>query len=185
MCTRTCRARRVSCVAVSSPWRWVTSCRMRCSSCLSASPSRMTCCTRLGVCEIAAMTVRWPRSIRFASTTSSSRVKSGTRLISARYTRTRSLDESGRLGVRSISSASLIPASEPCTRSLERLRVDVDVGVPTLIEQVVQHRRRGDVDRQDDVNLLGAQVSSLPSNGDELVNGLVLFATRHRGPGCS
>ena len=109
ICMRTRRARRVSCVAVSSPWRWVTSCRMRRSSCLSASPSRMTCCTRLGVCEIATMTVRWPRSIRFASATSSSRVKSGTRLISAKYTRTRSLDESGRLGVRSVSA----PSSRP------------------------------------------------------------------------
>ena len=75
-----------------------------------------------------------------------------------------------------------VQSSEACTSSLERLRVDVDASVPTLVEQVVQYRRRGDVDRQDGVNLLGAQVSFLPSNGDELVNGLVLVATR---PVCS
>ena len=106
ICPRTCRVRLWSRVAVTSPWRCVTSRRMRRSSSLSASASRMICCTRLGVCEIAIMTVRWPRSICVASTTSCARVKSGTRLVSARYTRTRSLDVSRRLGVRSGSSAS-------------------------------------------------------------------------------
>ena len=78
-----------------------------------------------------------------------------------------------------------IHASAPCIRSLERLRVDVDAGVLTLVEQVDQHHRRGDVDRQSGVDLVAAQVSLLLSESDELPDGRVLFTARLGGPVCS
>ena len=72
----------------------------------------------------------------------------------------------------------------PVTR--KRRRVHSDAGVPTSAEQVVQHRRGGDVDRQHRVDLLAEEVSVLHSGGDELADSFVRLARRHRaGPVCS
>ena len=69
-----------------------------------------------------------------------------------------------------------------CPVSLKRLRVDVDAGVLTLAEQVVHHRRRRDLWRQDRVDFLAEEVSFLLSDDDELADGLGLLTRRYRRP---
>ena len=66
----------------------------------------MTFCATVGVREIDLMTASLPRSMRFAISTSPSRVSSGTVPISRRYMRTGSLVLSSAPGVRSSSRSS-------------------------------------------------------------------------------
>ena len=142
----------------------------------------MTFLATSGVREIDLMTASLPRSMRRAISTSPSRVSSGTVPISRRYMRTGSLVLSSAPGVRSSSSS-----SDAFGRPVDRLLVaqvllvgvdDLDAGAAEGVEQIVELVGRGDLRRQQLVDLVVQQVALLLADVDQLPYFVVLFFDR-------
>ena len=129
------------------------------------------------------MTASLPRSMRLAISTSPSRVSSGTVPISRRYMRTGSLVLSSAPGVRSSSSSSAPSPVRSSSLSLAVLLVrvdDLDAGAAERVEQVVELVGRGDLRRQQLVDLVVEQVALFLADGDELPYFVVFFFDRQR-----
>ena len=135
----------------------------------------------VGVREIDLMTASLPRSMRRAISTSPSRVSSGTVPISRRYMRTGSFVLSSAPGVRS-SSISSLPSAVRSNCFLLQVRLlgvdDLDARAAERIEQVVELVGRGDLGRQQLVDLVVQQVALFLADGNQLPYFVVFFFNR-------
>ena len=142
----------------------------------------MTFLATSGVREIDLMTASLPRSMRRAISTSPSRVSSGTVPISRRYMRTGSLVLSSAPGVRSSSSSSAPSAVRSIGFVVAQVFLvgvdDLDAGAAERVEQVVELVGRGDVRRQQLVDLVVEQVALLLADVDQLPDFVVFFFDR-------